>query len=48
MSKKFNFGILIAIATGFSAFISEIENQKKDKKISEMEKRIVALEQKRD
>ena len=49
MLKKINpkslFGILMAIGAGVAAFVTEIDNQKKDKKIDDMEKRISYLEQ---
>lgn len=49
--KKINpkslFGILCAVGAGVIAFFTEIDNQKKEKKIDEMEKRIANLEQKK-
>ena len=48
MLKKINpkslFGILIAVGAGVAAFVTEIDNQKKDKKIEDMENRITNLE----
>lgn len=50
MLKKINpkslFGILVAVGAGIAAFVSEIDSQKRDKKIEEMENRILNLEQK--
>ena len=50
MLKKINskslFGILFAVGAGLAAFINEIDNQKKDRKIEDMETRITNLEQK--
>ena len=50
MLKKINpkslFGVLIAVSAGVMAFYNEIDNQKKDAKIEDMEKRIANLEQK--
>ena len=50
MLKKINpksfVGILFAVGAGIAAFVSEIDNQKKDKKIEDMETRITNLEQK--
>lgn len=39
-------GILFAVGAGVAAFIGEIDNQKKDKKIEDMETRIANLEKK--
>lgn len=48
--KKFNakslVGLLFAIGAGVAAFIGEVDNQKKDRKIEDMEKRIATLEEK--
>lgn len=50
MLKKINpksfIGVLVAIGAGIAAFYSEIENQKKDAKIEDMENRIANLESK--
>lgn len=43
---KASFGLMIAAAAGISAFLTEIDNQKKEKKINEMEKRLTNLENK--
>lgn len=45
-SKKV-IGILMAVGAGVMAFLTEMDNQKKDKKIEDMEKRILCLEQKK-
>lgn len=49
MLKKINpkslIGILVAVGAGIAAFVTEIESQKKDKKIEDMENRIANLEQ---
>ena len=49
MLKKINpksfIGLLFAVGAGIAAFVSEIDNQKKDKKIEDMETRIAKLEQ---
>lgn len=49
MLKKINpkslIGIAMAIGAGIVAFIGEIDNQKKEKKIEDMEQRIANLEQ---
>lgn len=49
MLKKINpkslVGILMAVGAGIAAFATEIDNQKKEKKIEDMEKRITNLEQ---
>lgn len=51
MLKKINpkslFGILMAVGAGIAAFATEIDNQKKEKKIEDMENRITSLEQQR-
>lgn len=39
-------GILCAIGAGVTAFINEVDNQKKNKKIEDMENRIIKLEEK--
>lgn len=39
-------GIAFAVGAGIMAFLTEIDNQNKDKKIDDMEKRITNLEQK--
>lgn len=39
-------GILAAVGAGVVAFITEIDNQRKDKKIEDMENRISILENK--
>lgn len=46
MKLKAAIGLLAAIGAGVAAFFTEIDNQKKDKKIAEMEDRITILEQK--
>ena len=50
MLKKINpkslIGILAAVGAGVIAFVTEIDNQKKDKKIEDMERRITNLETK--
>ena len=46
ISPKSLIGRAMAIGAGVVAFFSEIDNQKKDAKIEEMEKRITDLEQK--
>lgn len=50
MQKKINpkslVGLLVAVGAGIAAFFTEIESQKKDKKIEDMENRIAMLEQK--
>ncbi len=50
MLKKINpkslVGVLFAVGAGVAAFFTEIDSQKKDKKIKEMENRITNLEQK--
>lgn len=50
MLKKINpksfIGVLFAVGAGIAAFVSEIDSQKKDKKIEDMETRIANLEQK--
>lgn len=50
MKKKINpkslIGILCAVGAGVAAFITEIDNQKKNKKIEDMENRISKLEEK--
>lgn len=50
MFKNFNlktmFGFLVAIGAGIAAFFGEVESQKKDKMIKDMEKRISNLESK--
>lgn len=47
---KFNpkslIGILMAVGAGIVAFAGEIDNQKKEKKMKDMEERIANLEQK--
>lgn len=47
---KFNpksvMGVLFAVGAGIAAFVTEMDNQKKDKKIDDMEKRIKNLEDK--
>lgn len=44
INLKSSVGILLAIGAGIAAFFSEIDNQKKDKKIEDMEKRLSDLE----
>lgn len=48
MLKKINpksfFGVLVAVGAGIAAFITEVDNQKKNKKIEDMETRIAKLE----
>jgi len=39
-------GILFAVGAGVAAFFGEIDNQKKDKKLEDMENRITNLENK--
>lgn len=39
-------GVLFAVGAGVMAFIAEIDNQKKDKKLEDMENRITNLENK--
>lgn len=50
MLKKINpkslIGILMAVGAGIAAFATEIDNQKKEKKIEDMENRIAVLEEK--
>ena len=50
MKKKINLksavGIVCAMIAGIAAFVTEIDNQKKEKKIEDMEKRITNLENK--
>ncbi len=50
MFKKINpkslVGLVVAVGAGIAAFFTEIESQKKDKKIEDMENRIAILEQK--
>ena len=50
MLKKINpksvIGLLFAVGAGITAFITERDNQKKDRKIAEMDKRITNLEKK--
>ena len=38
-------GILFAIGAGVAAFVTEMDNQRKDVKIADMENRILNLEQ---
>lgn len=49
--KNFNLksaiGVIVALGAGVAAFITERENQKKEKKIEDMENRITMLEQER-
>lgn len=51
MLKKINpkslLGILMAVGAGITAFSTEIDNQKKEKKIEDMENRIANLEKQR-
>lgn len=47
LSMKAVMGIIFAVGAGISAFIAEIDSQKKNMKIEDMEKRIDILE-KRD
>lgn len=48
MFKKINpksfFGLLMALGAGIAAFFTEVESQKKDKQIKDMEERITNLE----
>ena len=46
MDLKSIVGITMAAGAGVVAFMTEIDNQRKDKKIAEMENRIANLEQK--
>ena len=46
VNPKALIGIICAIGAGISAFINEIDNQKKNKKIEDMENRILRLEEK--
>ena len=50
MSKKIKLksfiGILFAFGAGVAAFVTEMDSQKKDRKIEEFETRIANLEQK--
>lgn len=46
LKSKSLVGILFAVGAGLMAFFTEIDNQKKDKKIEDMEKRISNLEEK--
>lgn len=39
-------GLLFAVGAGVMAFFTEVDNQKKDKKIEDMENRITNLENK--
>lgn len=39
-------GLFLAIGAGLAAFATEMDNQKKEKKIEDMEKRITKLESK--
>lgn len=39
-------GLSLAIGAGIAAFLTEIDNQNKDKKIKDIEDRITILEQK--
>lgn len=39
-------GLLFAVGAGIAAFVTEMDNQKKDKKIEDMENRIASLENK--
>lgn len=45
-SKKSIVGLLFAVGAGIMAFVTEIDNQKKDKMIEDMNKRITCLEEK--
>lgn len=40
-------GILCAIGAAVTAFVGEIDNQKRNKKIDDMENRIIKLEEER-
>ena len=44
INSKSAIGILLAVGAGLAAFFGEIDNQKKDKKIEDMEKRLSNLE----
>ena len=44
INSKSLIGLLFAVGAGIAAFIGEIDNQKKDKKIEDMERRISDLE----
>lgn len=50
MKKKINWtsfiGIFTAVGAGLIAFVSEIDSQRKDKQIADMENRISILENK--
>lgn len=46
MNLKSVIGVLLAVGAGATAFFTEMDNQKKDKKIAEMETRIRNLEDK--
>ena len=46
INLKSLFGMLIAVGAGIAAFAGEIDSQKKEKKMKEMEDRIANLEQK--
>ena len=52
MLKKINpksaIGLLCAVGAGIIAFVTEIDNQKKEKKIEDMENRITNLEKQRE
>ena len=46
INSKSLFGLVLAIGAGVAAFLSEVESQRKDKKIEDMENRITCLENK--
>lgn len=46
INPKSLIGILAAVGAGVVAFITEMDNQRKDKKIEDMENRISILENK--
>lgn len=46
INSKSLVGILFAVGAGIMAFVTEIDNQNKDRKIEDMENRITNLEQK--
>ena len=44
INLKSSVGILFAVGAGIMAFFSELDNQKKDKKLEDLEQRISDLE----